>query len=197
MSSVGRAYRVIAIVFFAAFTAASFGIGIAGAQTQTPTVSAFLSNPNSLLQQNPNGGTGLQNSTQELALADPTTFKPLLGLLGSANDQQKVALATGLVQATKILVLTNQPLATEWQLQIAAITDPTFKTAATNAFGDVKLGAIGGGPLGAVGGGVGQTNSLNQGPGGPGPLENLSSPGVVTQNFFTNASTSAGTSVSP
>ena len=50
----------------------------------------------------------------------------------------------GLTQAAKNEVLTNQTLAADWQQQIAAITDPTFKTAATNALGDVQLGAVGG-----------------------------------------------------
>ena len=39
-----------------------------------------------------------------------------------------------------------------------AVTDPAFKTAAINAFGDVKLGAVGGaagGPLGGPAGGPG------------------------------------------
>lgn len=152
---------------------------------QPPSVSTFMANPNQLLQQYPSGGSLMIAVVQQLALADPATFKVLLGLVANANDPQKGALGEGLAQAAKIEVLTNQTLATEWQQQIEAITDPAFKIAATNAFGDVRLGAIGGGPLGAAGGGPGGAG------GGGGGLENLSSVPVVTQPFAFTGSTGA------
>lgn len=191
MCVMDRTLRFLAGAILAVFVMAFAGMNTAGAQqSQTPAVSAFLANPGLLLQQNPSGGPLLTNAVQQLALADPSTFKILIGLLANANDLQKGAIGEGLAQAAKIEVLTNQPLATEWQQQIAAITDPAFKTAATNAFGDVRLGAVGGGPLGAAGGG-GQTNSL-QGPGGPGPLQDIRSNFVSTQTFTFTSSTNAG-----
>ena len=51
-----------------------------------------------------------------------------------------------LAQAAKVLVLTNQELAVQWQQQIALVNDPSFKTAAGEALADVKLGSVGGGP---------------------------------------------------
>lgn len=168
--------------------------GGSGGQTN---VSAFTDNPGQLLQQHPNGGLRLSSAVQQIALADPTTFKTLMGLLAQANDQQKGALGEGLAQAAKILVLTNQPLATEWQQQIAGITDPAFQTAAINAFGDVELGAIGGGPLGAVGGGGGQINPLNNGPASNGtPSTPVPTP-VQTQFFTITSSTGAANIVPP
>ena len=150
-----RISRVIAAGLFVASVWASVGITVARAQqTQSPDIRAFIADPGQLLRQYPNGGR-LSIVVQQVALADPASFKALMGLLANANDIQKGALGEGLAQAAKILVLTDQPLAAEWQQQIAAVTDPTFKTAAINAFGDVQLGAVGGGPLAppaAVGG---------------------------------------------
>jgi hypothetical protein len=189
MYVVDRAIRFIAGAIVGAVVLVAVGTGLLHAQQpqnqQAPSVSAFMANPNQLLQQYPGGGSLMIAVVQQLALADPTTFKVLLGLVANANDPQKGALGEGLAQAAKIEVLTNQTLATEWQQQIEAITDPAFKIAATNAFGDVRLGAIGGGPLGAAGGGPG-------GAGGGGSLESLVSAPVVTQPFaYTGSTTGA------
>ena len=188
MSLATAASRFIAVAVCATFLFGMAGPDALKAQ-QAPNVSSFLASPGQLLQQYPNGGTPLINAVQQIVLADPTTFRVLLGLLASANELQKGALGEGLAQAAKIEVLTNQPLATEWQQQIAAVTDPAFQTAALNAFGDVKLGAVGGGPLG--GGGGGQTNPLSQG-----PSQNGSSPPnapnpIPTPSFTFSSSTSA------
>ncbi len=194
--------RFIAGAIGAAFVMATMGLSSAHAQpsqppqqSQTPAVSAFLANPEQLLQQNLNGGSQLSNEVQALALADPATFKVLLGLTQKANDVQKGAIGEGLAQATKIEVLTNQALAEDWQQQIAAITDPTFQLAATNAFGDVQLGAVGGGALGAAGSGLG-------GPGiGPttgftaGTLENIQSTPIATQPFTLTSGISGAVNV--
>lgn len=194
MYVVDRTFRFIARAMLAAFIIAAVGISAASAQqSQTPTVSAFLANPEQLLQQHPDGGMLLANAVQQLALSDPATFKVLLGLLANANERQKGAIGEGLAQATKSEVLTNQELATEWQQQIAAVTDPSFKLAATNAFGDVQIGAVGGGPLGAAGGGQG---GISQGSSSSGPPQNLQ-PAVVSTPLYTfTSSVSAGSSPS-
>jgi hypothetical protein len=197
----GWTSHFIAGAIVAAFGVVVMGLSPASAQqSQAPSVSAFLANPEQLLQQNPNGGSQLSDAIQALALAEPSTFKVFIGLIEKASDRQKGAIGTGLAQATKIEVLSNQALATDWQQQIAAITDPTFQLAATDAFGDVQLGAVGGGALGAVGSGLG-------GP-GSGPtnapvatLENIQSTPTATQPFtLTSAISGASlvtTSVSP
>jgi hypothetical protein len=192
MYVVDRAFRCIAGAMLAAFVMAAVGMSAANAQqSQTPTASAFLANPGQLLQQNPNGGSLLANAVQQLALSDTSTFKVLLGLVATANDAQKSAIGQGLAQAAKIEVLTNQPLAADWQQQIAAITDPSFKTAATNAFGDVQLGAVGGGAPGA---GVGAFGGPGGGVGGGG-LQTIGQNGspVATSPFnFTGGTTGSG-----
>ena len=189
MSVVDRAVRYFLGAVFGAVGLLAVGTGLLHAQqAQNPqplTVSAFMANPNQLLQQYPNGGSLMISVIQQLALADPATFNVLLGLVGNANDTQRGALGEGLAQAAKIEVLTNQQLAVQWQQQIEAITDPAFKVAATNAFGDVQLGAIGGGPLGSAGGGPG-------GAGGGGGFEPIVSAPVVTNPFaFTGSSSGA------
>jgi len=190
MYVVDRAFRCIAGAMLAAFVMAAVGMSAANAQqSQTPTASAFLANPGQLLQQNPNGGSLLANAVQQLALSDTSTFKVLLGLVATANDAQKSAIGQGLAQAAKIEVLTNQPLAADWQQQIAAITDPSFKTAATNAFGDVQLGAVGGGAPGA---GVGAFGGAGGG-GGGGGLQTIGQNGVATGSFnFTGGTSGSG-----
>jgi hypothetical protein len=193
MYVVDRTFRFIAGAILAAFVMGSVGMSAANAeQAPMPTASAFLANPGQLLQQNPNGGSLLANAVQQLALSDPSTFKALLGLLANANDAQKGAIGQGLAQAAKIEVLTDQTRAADWQQQIAAVNDPPFKTAAANAFGDVKLGAIGG-AAGAAGSGFGGAG----GGSGGGSLEDIRSRGTTTPSFTTSASTSGASGVNP
>jgi hypothetical protein len=168
---VHRTVRFIVGAMLAAFVMAGIGAGVANAQEKTPA---------QLLQANPSGGQLLINALEQLVLTNPELFKTVLGSVGGANEQQRVAIATALSQAAKTMVLTNPERAGDWQEQILAVTDPAFKTAAINAFGDVKLGAVGGGPLGGpLGGPAG-------GPGGGsgGSLESIVSPPTNT-GFFT------------
>ena len=117
------------------------------------------------------------NALEQLALTTPSTFNTILGSVGGANDQQKIAIATALSQAAKTMVLTDEALAADWQQKILAITDPAFKTAAVNAFGDVKLGAVGGAP------GSGPLGGPNGAPGGVGALQVIGSTPIPTGAF--------------
>jgi hypothetical protein len=194
MRAIGLKSRFIASAIIVIIGVAAASLGTAKAQQpQIPSSSAFLANPEQLLEQNPNGGSQLINAVQELALADPSTFKVLLGLTGKANELQKRAIGAGLAQATKIEVLTSQSLATDWQQQLAAIKDPIFQIAATNAFGDVQLGAVGGGAIGAAGSGLGGTGS-GQGTGGG--VQNLQEQTFSTTTNSVTTST-VSSSVSP
>jgi hypothetical protein len=199
MAIVGWTSRFVVSAFVTALVIAGVSMAPANAQqSQSPAVSAFLANPGQLLQQNPNGGSPLSDAVQTLALADNSTFKTLIGLTTNATDQQKAAIGAGLAQATKIEVLTNQALATDWQQQIAAITDPTFKIAATNAFGDVQLGSVGGGSLGAAGSGLGGPGNGSGSSSGTGPVEGIQSTPTTTSFFtVTSSTTGASSSVSP
>jgi hypothetical protein len=190
MYCVNRTIDVVVRALFAVIVISAIGMSAANAQSLTPAGRAFLANPTQLLQQYPDGGSPLANIVQQLALSDFSTFKVLLGLLASANDPQKRALGEGLAQAAKIEVLTNQPLAEDWQNQIAAIADPIFSAAATNVFGDVQLGVAGGGPLGGPLGGAGQgpTGAINSS-----PVQNIQANPVNTPAFnITSTTTAAG-----
>jgi hypothetical protein len=189
MYIIDRMFRIITGTILAVLVLAAVGMGTVNAeQSQTPTVSAFLANPGQLLQNNPNGGSLLASKVQLLALSDPSTFKVLIGLLANANEAQKGAIGQGLAHAAKIEVLANQVLAAEWQQQIAAINDPSFNTAATNAFGDVQLGAVGAGS-GAAGAGIGLGGPGN-GPTSGGPLEDIRPRTFPTQSFTFTSPTS-------
>jgi hypothetical protein len=172
-----RTARFSVCALFAAFVMAGVGVSAANAQAQTPA---------QLLQQNPNGGQLLTNALEQLVLTTPSAFNTILGSVGGANDQQKIAMATALSQAAKTMVLTNEAVAAEWQQRILAVTDPTFKTAAINAFGDVKLGAVGGAPgTGPLGGPAGAP-----GGGGGGGVQDFRSTPVLTGPYVFGAGTS-------
>ena len=102
-----------------------------------------------LLQQNPNGGQVLIGAHRAAHVRqNPSTLHiRFLVQWEALTVLQKTALAKALAQAMKQLVkhrpISGRGRAGEnlWLLLIQ-----TFKTAATDAFGDVKLGAIGGGP---------------------------------------------------
>jgi hypothetical protein len=194
MCAINQVPRFIVGAMLAAFVMAGVGMSAASAQQSgTPTAAGFLANPGQLLQQNPNGGSLLANAVQQLAVSDPSTFKALIGLVANANDQQKSAIAQGLTRAAKVEVLTNQTLAQQWESQIAAITDPTFKTAALDALGDVKLGAVGGAAGGNAGAGLGGSGG-GAGGGTTQPIGSSGSP-VATPSFTFTASTSGASGV--
>ncbi len=161
---------------------------------QTPTVTAFLANPGDILQQNLGGGSKLASQIQDLVVADATTLPVIMGLFANANPEQKSALAKGLAQAAKIIVLTNQALATDIQQRIASINDPVVTLAFTQSLGDVELGAIGIGPLGASGGGAGgQISQLNGTAGNAGPAQDFRAGPATTSPFtFSSSTTSTG-----
>jgi hypothetical protein len=173
----GHRTRLVSAIF-AAFVATGIGMGAPNAQTQSP-LGGIAGAPGQLLQQNPSGGQLLINALETLVLTNPSTFNTILGSVGGANEQQKIAIATALSQAAKTMVLTNEPLAADWQQKILDIKDPAFNTAAVNAFGDVKLGAIGGAP------GTGPLGGLEGAPGGGGGggLQDIRSGSVATGPF--------------
>jgi hypothetical protein len=201
MRASGSSSRFLAGVTVAVLAAIGLTSAHAQQQQNPPAPTQQQSNPvDQLLQKYTNAGAELSNAVETLALTDPSTFKALLGLIANATDPQKAAIGTGLAQATKVEVLTNQALATDWQTQLAAITDPTFKVATTDAFGDVQLGSVGGGSVGAAGSGLGGPGNAPGGTGG-GPPANIQSNPINTQTTsFTSSISGANTlsnSVSP
>jgi hypothetical protein len=78
----------------------------------------FLANPDQILVRNPNGGARLIEEVRGLAISDPATLQPILGLLPKANKDQTAAIAVGLAEAAKLFVRTNPKYAIEIQLAV-------------------------------------------------------------------------------
>jgi len=171
---VHRTVRFIVGAILAAFVMA--GVGVGAASAQTPTVAQ-------LLQQNPSGGQVLISAIEQLLVKNPSALNTILGSVGGANGPQKTALAIAAAQAMKQLVNTDPVAAADGQEKILAVPDETFKTAAIDAFGDVKLGAIGGAPA------SGPLGGLAGGPGGSGPLQDIRSTPANTGPFTFGAGT--------
>jgi hypothetical protein len=185
MKVMQRITRVLASAIVGTFMVVSAAIA-----QQVPSVTAFLADPARLLEQNPQGGSLLASTVEQIALTDTSTFEALLGLLPRSNEAQRGAIGRGLAHAAKVLVLTNQEVAVAWQQQIALVTDPSFNTAATEALADVKLGSVGGGPGSGLGGPGG-------GPGG-GVAEDIRPKSFGTLPFtITGSTTASGSTTSP
>jgi len=181
-----RVARFIAGVIIVASVMAGVGMSAANAQATGP-LGGPCGAPAQLLQQNPNGGQLLINALQEFLLRNPSALNTVLGAVGGANDQQKTAIATAAAQAAKQLVTSEPATAADMQEKILAVSDPTFNTAAVNAFGDVKLGDIGGAPA------AGPLGGLAGGPGGIGALQDIRSTPINTGPFtFGSGTTGLG-----
>jgi hypothetical protein len=160
-------------------------------QLPATTVSDFLNNPSSLLQQagNANGGPGMISLIRDLVSSNSAALPAVLGLLAGANVDQQQAIGSGLGQAALLCVRPDPTFAAEIQAQVA---DPkyaaygSFKTAYAAATGNVLIGSVGGG---AGGGGVSGGSSGGQ----TNPISGLSSGSSAFQAFtsssFTNPST--------
>jgi hypothetical protein len=159
------------------------------AQQPAPRLNAaaFSANPGQVLQQNPNGGPELAAQIRDLAVADPVLLDKIMGLLETANKSQKSAIGSGLSQAAKIVVATNQAYATQIQEAIAKTKDEDVVFAFTS---DVATGAAAGG---AASGGAsgGQTNAIGAN-GGGGSLAGIGGPGTATMSFSVNSSVTSG-----
>jgi hypothetical protein len=121
------------------------------------TIQQFLTNPEGLLSQYPDGGPLMVARVKDFVASDPTTVDSILALLKSANQEQASAIGTGLGQVALMTVAQDQAFATDLQTKVAQAGN----TAAIVAFsavvgGDIKLAAAGPGG-GAGGGGESQT----------------------------------------
>lgn len=178
---------------------------------QQLNVQTFLATPRVVLTQNPAGGPGLISQIRDLAVANPATLTSIIGLLAGASKDQKIAIASGLAQAAKIVVKNNPAYATQIQQAIADTKDQDVVLAYAGAAGDVPIGAAGGGGGGSSGASGGQTTGLGTGPTGTGSAEAINGSSTPTGTFTytsavsgggsttgtTNTTTTLTTSVSP
>jgi hypothetical protein len=180
-------FRVLGVLAIALLQFINAASGSAEPAAPRLNATAFSTNPSQVLLQNPNGGLELASQIRDLAVADPTLLDKIMGLLETANKSQKAAIGSGLSQAAKIVVRTNQAYATQIQEAIAKTKDEDVVFAFTS---DVAIGAAAGG---AASGGAsgGQTNAIGAN-GGGGSLAGIGGPGTATMGFSLNSSVSTG-----
>jgi hypothetical protein len=167
-----------------------------GSQTGvSQSVASFKDNPGQLLTQFPNGGPELVSRVRELAVSDPTLLDPIIALLANATKDQKTGIASGLAQAARVVVRTNQPYATRIQQAIADTKDQDVVLAYAAASGDVAIAATGAGGAGSAGASGGQTTGLGGPAGGGGTLEAINGSSTATGLFsFTSSTSGTGSS---
>lgn len=163
------------------------GVGSAGAACYAPaqqlpatTVSAFLGNPAQLLSDFPTGGAQMISRVRDLIASNPDALAAIMAQLANANRDQQAAVGSGLGQAARICLRTDQAFATQIQQAIASQGTDAAKNAYAAVNPDVQIGATGGAGAGGGTGVGGPTGGTGGGSGGAfGPA--LSSLGATNQ----------------
>jgi hypothetical protein len=169
--------------------------GAAPALTEQ-AVADFKAHPERLLTQNPVGGGALISRVRDLLLADSTSLSAVLGLLPSANNDQKSAIATGLAQAARLWVRGDPSIVQQIQEAVAGTKDSSFILAYTVAAGNPPTGPVGGNAAGSAGGPGGQTAGLGTAAGGgSGGAEGIGGRGGVNTGGFSITGSTTGTSI--
>ena len=156
---------------------------VPGSQALPPAaVAAFLADPGGLLTApaNVNGGPGLSAQVRNLLTSDQATLTALIGLLKTANEDQRKAIAIGLAEAARAYARTNPGEATQIQQAVAKTGMGDVVLAYANAGGDTATASVGGGGGGSGSGGpTGSAGSSGGGGGFAAPFGT---------NFATNGS---------
>ena len=168
--------------------------GASAQQAQQNIAQQFLQNPKQTLEQYPSGGPAMTSLVRELAIADPKTLEVILGLLPNANKDQKTAIGSGLGQAAKVIVRTNQAFATQILQAIAETKDQDVFLAYSGVSPDQGTAAAGGGGAGAGGGVGGQTNGLAGATTSTGGAQGIGGGSDPTSGFTYSPSTNSGQS---
>lgn len=153
----------------------------------------FLANPAALLDEYPNGGAKAITQVRDLGASDPTTLKPLLGLLALANADQANAIGTALGQVAMMALKTDQAYATQIQEAVVAAQNNAALVAFSAAIGgSIQLSATTGGGGGGGGGGGEEPTGQNGNSGGA-----LSADTEHFTTFFANTPDSFSLAFSP
>lgn len=189
----------------AAFAASVFATGAAQAscypsdqEMSADQVSAFLTNPASLLSDNPSGGAALISKVRDLVASNPSTLQPILDLLKNSNAEQKAGVGNGLSQAYSACLAKDQALATDIQKKLAATGDKEALLAYTMATGgQVDTASVGGGAgsAGGVGGPTTGTASTSGGGGAAAAPQSTATDNVPT-NYFTGGGVTSSAALS-
>jgi hypothetical protein len=152
----------------------------------------LISRPANLLEQHAMGGPQMISRVRDLVASNPAALLAIMSLVSGANRDQKTAIGTGLGQAARICVTTDQNYANEIQQAVVASPDKDLKLAYQSVIGDVATpaaatGAAGGGPGGGVATGAASAGSA---PGGS--METFGNIAVNTLSFTYNPSVGGG-----
>jgi len=170
-------------------------------QLPAQVVSDFTGNAAQLLTQYPDGGVQMISRIRDLAASNPATLQAIVGLITTANKDQKTAIGSGLAQAARICVPPNQTVdpaneqfgSVDIPSAITQANDADVKTAYLAILGDVALaaGATGAGGVGggSGSGGIGGSPASGSGSGGIATFNSFS---TRTSSFTYSPSTSAG-----
>jgi hypothetical protein len=192
----GAPLTITALAMLAFFGSVEVGAAQAQGNSQTAVtqmIANFKANPDQLLSQYPNAGPELVSRIREIAVNDPTALDTIIALLAKATKDQKIAIASGLAQAARVVVRTDQPYATRIQQAIADTKDLDVVAAYAAASGDVAIAAAGAAGAGSAGASGGQTNGLGGGAGGAGgSLEAINGNSVNTGQFSFTSNVGGG-----
>jgi hypothetical protein len=169
-----------------------------GTSLPADTVSSFIANPGQLLSQFPGGGEELRFRARDYMTSDKGALAALIGLLATANQDQRLAIAKGLADAAKLYAPTDLPEATTIQVAVAKTGLSEVIKAYASIAGDTGTASTDGGAGGGNGGGP-TTNTTNTTPTNTGTTGTTgSNSGNNSTGLTTNASASGiGSSVSP
>lgn len=132
------------------------------------TVAEFIANPTQVMAQYPNGGAELIALIRDVATSRPDALATLTALLSSGSAEQQAAVGSGLGQAYKIVVNSDQAYASQIAAAVGASSSDSAKTAYSGATGNVSTASTGPGAGGGSGsGGSGGTAGGSTGSGAP------------------------------
>ena len=151
---------------------------------QAATVDEFLANPTQVMAQYPNGGADLISLIRDVATSHPEALSTLTGLLSSGTADQQAAVGSGMGQAYKIVLNTDQAYASQIAAAVGNSSSDSAKTAYSGATGNVAIGSAG---AGAGGGGSGGTAGGSGSGGTPSGGANSGSGGTTGQSSTQNS----------
>lgn len=162
--------NLVSCVAAAAFAA---GVGSVDAACYAPaqqlpatTVNNFIANPASLLSDFPNGGAQMISRVRDLVASNPDALAAIVAQLINANTSQQSAIGSGLGQAARICLRSDQAFATQIQQLIASQGTDSAKAGFAAVNPDVQIGAAGASGGGGGTGVGGPTSGIGSGAGG-------------------------------
>jgi hypothetical protein len=142
----------VSVALSALFTGSAFAAcGVSPLPLQPEAIETFKQAPGDLLTRYMSGGTGLTQDSYNLIITDPTVVDALVALVPQSNTMQKFALGTGLGDAVRQCSGRDVAVADAIQTAIAALDQPEFEVAFTQAINQIETAAIGGAAGGAGG----------------------------------------------